>query len=375
MTEQIDGKTILKQYLFGTADVPTNFNLRIRPADAPDTDITLNGAATLQDGHGRYAWLSRSNLVEAFFSTPQTIGEGVYSIADIANTIDFPLNPNTDLLLPINNYTTDPSGLDHAARSFIFGLAEARLASARFVVGGTGERWIEDAVIEMGEDQFDFKSSNDTSQTISEYVGAPTFDPYELGRGVNINYTGTLTLFSEGNPYTNSMFNADQLSEPSNSSWFAAAAITGNIASFWSYKEYLQSDPILAYYEVGYFGQPKDVIYIDSRAENQDFISIINNTIVVGNENSNTFKIGATRGVEIYASFGNDNVYLTVAGGHYVDGFDGYDSVNYTLLLETLYSRGDGLYVMIGADGTFFVLEKSGFGATDVLENVEYLGV
>jgi hypothetical protein len=67
MTEQIDGKTILKLYLFGTADVPMDFNLRVRPVDASDVSALLSGTATLETGHGRYAWLSRSNLVEALF--------------------------------------------------------------------------------------------------------------------------------------------------------------------------------------------------------------------------------------------------------------------------------------------------------------------
>ncbi len=82
MVEQIDGKTILKQYLFGTAEVPTDFNLRIRALDAPPVSVSLSGSLTLDVGHGRFAWLSRSNLVEAFFGskalgvTPAYLNDG-----------------------------------------------------------------------------------------------------------------------------------------------------------------------------------------------------------------------------------------------------------------------------------------------------------
>ncbi len=67
-----DGTEITKLLLFGTNDVPLNFNERVREVDAPIPTITYDSDEFLEDGGGRYAWVARANLVEFFLLSTLT---------------------------------------------------------------------------------------------------------------------------------------------------------------------------------------------------------------------------------------------------------------------------------------------------------------
>ncbi len=79
-----DGIEITKLLLFGTADVPEDFNERVREVDADIPTITYNADEFLDIGGGRYAWVARANLVEFFFTQYPDLPEGrSYTISEL----------------------------------------------------------------------------------------------------------------------------------------------------------------------------------------------------------------------------------------------------------------------------------------------------
>lgn len=80
-----DGIAMAKMYLFGTTDVPADFNERVRDTDAPEATITHSADQYLTSGPGRYAWPSRANIVERFFEDPTYAGlaPGTYSLQEL----------------------------------------------------------------------------------------------------------------------------------------------------------------------------------------------------------------------------------------------------------------------------------------------------
>ena len=126
-----NGIALTKLYLFGTTDVPADFNLRVRDEEAEGATFSVDTAAYFTSGPGRFAWPSRANIVEDFFNSnfSPTLAAGTYSLEDLithmtANGYTF---ESGDVFIPIYNYGTEYNSADHPERSYIFGTSGVTL--------------------------------------------------------------------------------------------------------------------------------------------------------------------------------------------------------------------------------------------------------
>ncbi len=335
MSANYDEIAILKTLLFGTSSVPTDFNERLRGPGAPQQSVQYDADVYLNDGPGRYAWPARANLIEYFFTQFQNLPVGTYSISQLsaaAQISDGYAPASGDLVIPINNYQTDPYSSDWPERAFIFGESQARLQEATFIVAQDGTRTIDGIVIQPDSDNFDFESGNPDANLINQYLSS-RFDPYNLGNpAVDITFTqASIRTFNipggTTQTYTYDMYLSDKQTQADLTYSFSASVIV-NLLDGSAYLDAIENDMVLARFEAGYFGIGKEVIYQDPNLS--ELHTLLPNNIIVGDPRSNVIYVDHG-GAEVYASYGDDVIYIRMGSGQqYFDGYEGLDSIDYS---------------------------------------------
>lgn len=339
-----DGIELTKLFLFGTADVSNNFNERVRDTDAPTPTITYNADEFLDTGGGRFAWAARANIVEFFFTQyPDLPTDKTFSLTELISELktNHGYSPRDgDQSIPLNQYATNGESADYAERAYMFGSGQATLADATFVIDADGTRRIENILIQPDADNFDFRSDNGFVQFVNDTVLNPTLNPSSLAeQEVIIEWTEASVRTYPGSSgdsttYTRAQYELEKLLQASIIDSSLEGLLLGALApndSLGYIGEYLQSDPILNYEEIGFWGELKSVYYIGNDDEDQLIVEQGANTILVGNTLDNLFTISgfASAGVEVYAGDGDDTVTVGVIGAHFFDGYVGADKVDY----------------------------------------------
>jgi hypothetical protein len=243
MPNQYDGIAITKQLLFGTADVPVDFNERVRAEDAPSPVFNVDSDTYLTTGAGRYGWPSRANLVEKFFANSANLPAGDYTSAQLVTAlgmIGVTANLGTDILIPINNYRLDRFSDDWIERAYIFGDGNAKLEAATFHIAVDDTATISDVIVQPIDDNFDFTSDSPTAQLFNDNLLKPILDPDVLGiPAVTIDFSpASARIFDGDGIYTRAMFDADEAKE---------VALTGTIQGSLLVNAFAGSDYLNAY--------------------------------------------------------------------------------------------------------------------------------
>ena len=369
-----DGVSVTKYYLFGTDNVPDDFNLRVRDETASNPTITFDIDQYFADGPGRFAWPSRANIVEKFFEDPIYSGlqAGTYSLSQLTIAMAaLGYVPGNDTFIPINNYGSETSSADYAERALIFGGSGVTLVDGEFTIAVDGTRTISNIVMEPDPDNFDFTSSE--AQLVNNLI-EPIIDPDGLGLTVNFDFSRQTTTLYTNSPYTYQDYIADEAKEDNVVS--AAIGIGSNLINVSNYGyDYLLNDPVLGRLEEGQSGSLKKVFYITPYGD-QSFNAGDDDLILVGNPRANYVQIFSNLGVEVYAGAGNDEIGIQSAGGHFIDGFDDVDGASYGELNPQQlvpFIRTDGVFVTMGTEGSFKVEEIVNAKGIDQLINIENL--
>lgn len=377
-----DGISITKKLLFGTDQVPDDFNERIPEPDAAVPVVTYDANMFLESGPGRFAWPARANIVEFFFTRQEyeAIPSGSYSLQELVALLeaDFEYVFRTgDLFIPIENYGTDVNSADYEERAYIFGSSGASLESATFHVSENGTRTISNIVVQPDVDNFNFETVNDVAQLLNDTILKPILDPYGLGQNeVAMQFTQASPLVFQSSSGTTSIYDQDMyFSDKDKQAELVGSTTAGLVLN--SFDEagylfnYLRSDPILVYQEEGYYGDQKSVKYLDSRG-----VSLEANgggQILVGNTLSNEILAGAgLSNIEVYAGAGDDVVIIGSKGAQYIDGYTGFDTVSY----EEFGDLGPGIIAFLRAPSAtsapeLLVTASGAINRSDMIHNVE----
>jgi hypothetical protein len=192
---------IVSRYLFNEDTPPANLKdeALIRAAGAKGDPIEVDMDEFMTTGGGRFADVARFNFVRNFLagndytqgepSGGATLAPGVYSTKQLLGL--YGLNP--DLHLGIGQYYCGLYDADYVDRCYVFGSSAFKInEDAWFTVHANGAREIDNICVEPVNDNFDYESDSPPAiinNTLTEHV----IDPYQLGRQVPIEFTGSVT--------------------------------------------------------------------------------------------------------------------------------------------------------------------------------------
>jgi|GEM_PF-2429200 len=201
---------ITSQYLFGTDTPPADLfsDSLIRDSGITTTiDIDVNEYMSFPNGPGRFAVGPEFRIVSGFFNsntatipvTPATDTDG-YSKTEIRDFID----PSISFFgLIYQQYDRDddlaPIPDDHGERTYIYNTSAFKISdSAQFFVQPDGTKFIKNFAVEpfiqdpTKPDNFDFTGGG--IATIGNESLREVVDPSGIGRRVDFNYSGSVTL-------------------------------------------------------------------------------------------------------------------------------------------------------------------------------------
>ncbi len=208
----LTSQKITNLYLYGKETAPENLldESLIRSSDAIAT-TSVDTQTFMTTGPGRFAVGRQFDLVNRFFTADSTqLPVGSYSKSELAERLGY------DILKDffgwnMNHYNYQDGTDDYAERTYIWNSQSFKIVDdASFIVEENGSRHIESFGIEPNIDprfpeNFDFKSQDGLTKIGNDYL-QPRVDPSNIGRKVNIDFTGEAPRTTyDGNSYLNDL--------------------------------------------------------------------------------------------------------------------------------------------------------------------------
>jgi hypothetical protein len=209
MTNPLDFEAITNMYLYGITTTPANkaTDALIRPADRV-TSLSFAQSDVMATA-GRFAVGAQFGMVRNFFNDPTLIA-GTYTKAQIIDR--YHIN-KAFFAMQQKDYADSIN--DYAARTYIWNNMTFMVnEDALFNVDANGAKTITnfsvsafsftaDGETVLPQDNFDFTSTSDNS--IGNTILQGWIDPSEIGRKINLNFTGTMPTYT----YTQANYQAD----------------------------------------------------------------------------------------------------------------------------------------------------------------------
>jgi hypothetical protein len=186
--------------LYGTKTTPTNLvdDKLIRPINQV-TSVNVDKSAFMA-GAGRFAVGAQFELIKKFFEPAILFGEyhtsipvGTYTKQEINKIF---VLPYFGWIMKQLDYQDDID--DYAERVYVYNSQEYKISDdAKFIVEADGTRRIENFSVEYRQDpstppeNFDFVGGGNAAAVGNGFL-QPRVDPSNIGRTVNINFTGSL---------------------------------------------------------------------------------------------------------------------------------------------------------------------------------------
>jgi Ca2+-binding RTX toxin-like protein len=198
-TNPLTATDITKLLVFGTTDPSSpDYNSHIRSKETGGPTIKYDMNDYMMTGAGRYAYPSLFGAVRDFFYGFDAIliAPGTYTYTTKGGKIEsgggLGFLEDKDFQIGISQYGTDITSSDYADRSYIFGSSGFAIKSITFQVDGfwgiPTSRYIKNINIRPLNDDFDFSSDNKLVQSFNDSYLKPLFDPYNLGKKVDLKF-------------------------------------------------------------------------------------------------------------------------------------------------------------------------------------------
>jgi Ca2+-binding RTX toxin-like protein len=306
--------------------------------------------------YGIYAVPARAKFVQDFFNGAVTLAVGTYTVAQLKTSYSA-----SDFRFSFNHAQVDIGANLYMERAFAFGHATFSLTDdTQFIVGSGGTLSMSNVRVMPEPDNFDFESTG-LAQYLNDYYLQPTIDPSEIGRVVNIVYTGTVSATT----YSAQSFATDvgRISTWDTSSGAAAVFIGANIADF---VELLRQDGAFENVRDG-----RDIIY-DGQGENHLEIRSSKPGIFIGGDGNDLIEGGALSDIA-YGGADNDT-FIASAGNDEIWGGDEEGQAAYSDLDTANYSAmGHKIDIMVAGSGNqaTIAVSKGPARGTDSLHSIE----
>lgn len=358
MTFSLTASAITRVYLYGSTITPSLLTDRLRDVDSNYRgSVSIDTNSYLDSYLGKYIVAARFSAVQAFFYKFEDLAPGRYTTEQIVGVsgpvaISF---SHEQARLDVNNN-------NYIERSYILGHETFSMSNnAVFIVESDGTRRIESLQYIIASDNFDFES-NGAAQYLNDYVLKPQIDPYEIGRRVDINYTGLASSRS----YTETDFARDITSTiewDSSSSATVYASIALGIEQL---KNEMEQEGVYEYYSpsrtVVYGSMQDDTLsYLDALYQRAPFVFVAgagDDTIQAGVSDDTIY--GGAGDDRILASAGNDTMF----GGYELEkaSVADFDTADYSAVSKP---------ISIKWDGTSSLKVQDGLGGVDTLHAIE----
>jgi Ca2+-binding RTX toxin-like protein len=240
--------------------------------------------------------------VQKFFDT-SLLADGTYNSTQTVNQLSLGSNDSIKL---ISQYGLGIYDDDFIERAYIFGSTffGLNIAGSTFEVSGNGSiKNISNLVVLPISDNFDYDSDDGLAIAANNLLLEPTFDPYNLGNPVNILFSGSGKIYSS---YDSTQFQNERTSPDGSANKLEGlASLIVDSAYFFEMK----NDAFLSYSRNG-----RKVIY-------------------------------GTPGNDVVQSL------LVQAGGVYLVGGTGFDTINGQAITDDVLTGGEGNDSLTGRGG------------------------
>lgn len=353
MTElPVTGDYITQLYLYGESFTPKDLTDRLR--DLPGATVGAGVNINIQnymETYGKYAVPARAEFVQDFFSGTIDLEPGVYTVGNLKSTY-------SDSMFRITyvNAQVDIGQNNYMDRAYIFGHSGFHLSDdTEFTVGPNGELSMNNVSVIPEDDNFDFESTG-ISQYLNDFYLQPAIDPSQIGRTVNIYFTGTATVSA----YTADTYASDiaRIAGWDDTQQAAVAAIGGNIIQY-----------VNEMRQRGVFENERDgrkIVY-DGLGTDEISADLTVGSILIGGAgadiitggNANDIAYGGLGDDTFFASSGADDIWGGDEDGQ-LEIVD-HDTVNYSGQINGITVNYDGSSV----------LQVTGLGGIDTLHSIE----
>ncbi len=194
---------VVTKYLYANG-VPSNLtsDSLIRTSGATGSPVSINVIDFMQTGGGRFAKASEFEIVSKFFNSANALTlNHQYSLSELQGVLG---SGGTTKSLQQYDYR-DGTG-DYFERTFVFNNTTYNIvdsANLKFIVDANGARYISGLQIAPQADNFDFTGAG-ASASLNNVI-KPYIDPWNIGRTIDLNFTGTAPVIS----YTNDQYLVD----------------------------------------------------------------------------------------------------------------------------------------------------------------------
>lgn len=325
-------------YLYGQLTKPLDLvnEALIRPeGDGPSTTVPVSWY--MDSGPGRFANPVLFDVVNLFFTSPNTIASGTYTEAQIRQLLG-----TNQAYITQQQWAYSDTIDDFAERTYIWNTVGFEIDDqAQFIVAADGTRSIQNFAIipysNSGNENFDFESSDYVAIYGGGYEAlSANIDPSGIGRVVDIGFTGSVQTVTYG--LTQFQQDASSVVLPNPLLLLTLLSETNSLVDeLWNSStiQFLSDeDKPVGYGTVG--GDFLDVDKVDN-SYLSDYIE--NGVILIGGGGNDTIVGGDTEDI-LYG--GDDNDYVT-GGGEY----------------DVLYD-GDGQDILEGGDDDDYILSNDG---------------
>ncbi|WP_080639371.1 VWD domain-containing protein [Teredinibacter turnerae] len=359
---------ITNLYLYGETTTPADYEERLRStAEYQDTiTVKLDMQAMMESGPGRYASAPQAQFVQDFFENgtiqhPNGSGALVGSHTK-AELVD--LGFSEDLFrFDFKQMFLDTGNSDYIYRTYIFNSQLFTLSDDTefHFSGSTNTNYITDLEVRIFNEDFDFESSegitgflvNSANVLLEEII-----DPHDIGRTVDIEYSGTGSTFT-GN-YTLANYNTEKTA-------FESIDFTEQVSPYIDPYGYVIGGGQL----LGGMLSLTDSMRTAGIFDNAHYGSNFSDNLIFENDTDEIPAVVAgggndviefdyfdPTGTVVYGGEGNDKILSK--GNNDIDGGDGEDTVSYE---NVLYVNGvtsnltTGLTTLNTAVDTLFNVE------------------
>lgn len=344
----VDSSVMMNWFLYGQSDTPDNLDSSSIIRDVESTSSLQVTMKSYMDKLGRFAPPSQFELIKDFFASGSAIPTKYDSSGNVTYYTKSELAELFGLSyygLVVEQYQVDDGKGDYAERTLLWNSTQFKISDdAQFWVGEDGSKSIKSLAIEPMTDNFDLKSSSWPTQVANVVYLQNRLDPYNIGRTVNISYTGGVDRIDYyPSDYMSDLAKSSTWTTPDPISAFNAVAGLVSILN--------QNNLISPLDEAG-----RPIIYGTNESDTLSDTS--------GTKPFYEGKNGA--GVAFIAGDGNDTITGT-SGSDFMDGGAGFDTVDYS-------SNSSADPIQINFDGTSLepvITVQDGRGGTDTLRYIE----
>lgn len=218
---QLGINEITNLYLYGTTTTPDDLanDSLIRPVGDPPP-IGVDTTSYMLTGPGRFALGSKSWLVEEFFSgvidlSWMEAGRNYTKAEFVAGLTAHGATIPEFYGIYVSQHQVDDASGDYLQRSYIWNSGKFALSDgALFCVDLDGNRVIKNySIVPFGSENFDFVGGDSNITGIANDYLKPRIDPWNIGRTVNINFVGDVSVTRD---YTRADYDQDVLQDALN---------------------------------------------------------------------------------------------------------------------------------------------------------------